>query len=168
VLEDPARPLNPGDVIFVEAGSYDGAQLGGLAASGVLVLGSAGEPAMIHSSLYINSTNNLTLARLTLAGGVRIGQATTTTIVSNDILGDGVTLVGGSAALVSRNNIFSTATGISLVGNTASPVLRSNTIRSGQRGIALTGNNTSGANWSIGLEILLTFLIGKRTLMHST
>ena len=143
VLEDPARPLNPGDVIFVEAGSYDGGQLGGLAASGVLVLGSAGEPATINGSLYVNSSNNLTLTRLTLAGGVRVGQAVTTTIVSNDILGDGVTLAGGSAGLVSRNKIFPNATGIALVGNTTTPVIRANTIRGGQRGIAVIGNNTA-------------------------
>ncbi len=137
VLEDAVRPLNPGDVIFIDAGSYDGALLAGAAANGILVLGSAGEPATINSKLLVNGGSNVTLTRLTLNGGVRIGQTTNTTIVSNYIRGAGVTIVGGSTALVTRNTIAPTGTGVSLGGNAAAPVVRANLIRGGASGIAI-------------------------------
>ena len=144
VLDDAAHPLNPGDVIVIDAGTYGDSAFFTSAANGVLVLGSPHEPAVNNGLLLLSNTANLTFNHLTLASGVVSTADANLTISDSVIQGLGIQLRGGTSAQVVHNIETPGTYGVSLSGSVQNPVIERNTIRAGFGDIQVTGMGASG------------------------
>ncbi len=84
VLTDPLRPLNVGDVILLDAGTYVGTAITGTSPTGVIIIGSSDEPSVIQTPLAISNVDRLTVSRLQAIAGVAITNSTQVTLQEND------------------------------------------------------------------------------------
>ncbi len=144
ILDDGAHPLNPGDVIVIDAGSYNDSAAITASANGVLILGSPNEPAIVNGLISLTITSNVTLDHLTLASGVRVSGGTSSTITGNTVQGMGITLVGSSLAQIVHNIVTVNGAGLTLTGMVQDAVVEHNTVVAGARGIWLNGAGSSG------------------------
>ncbi len=140
VLDDAAHPLNPGDVILVDAGTYRDSAFFTATANGVLVLGSPHEPAVNNGLLLVSNSANLTFDHLTLATGLLSTADTNLTITDNIVQGIGIMLRGGTAAQVVHNLETPGTYGVTLSASVQNPVIEHNTIRAGCGRRARDGN----------------------------
>jgi nitrous oxidase accessory protein NosD len=141
--------MNVGDVILLDAGTYVGTSISGAANTGVIIIGSIDDPAIISSPLTISNVDRLTVSRLTTNTGILVNNATQTTLQENAIRNAGVAISGGNNVQVLNNAFFNASTAVMVSGDTQAPVIASNTIRDGLRGVWLTSGATAQAASSI-------------------
>ena len=152
VLNDPLRPMNVGDVILLDAGTYTGTSISGVANTGVIIIGSSDEPAIISTPLAISNVDRLTVTRLTTNAGITVNNATQTTLQENDLRNAGVAISGGNNVQILNNAFLNASTAVMVSGNAQATVIASNTVRDGLRGVWLTSGATSQAASSITIR----------------
>ncbi len=145
VLNDPLRPLNVGDVILLDAGTYVGTAITGTSPTGVIIIGSSDEPSVIQTPLAISNVDRLTVSRLQTTAGVTVTSSTKVTLQENDLRNAGMAVSGGNSIQVVNNQFLNSSTAVMLSGDTTAAVVASNTIRDGSRGIWLTTGATAQA-----------------------
>jgi len=129
--------LEPGDVIYVQTGSFAGgfSVLGG--DSGVLILGSPFRNTTIQGAVTIDAASNIILQRLTLSGGVTLDNSTDVALVNNDLRGTGLTVNGGAGVHVLHNSFASNITTGLRVSSAAAGHIAHNHIRAAGTGLDL-------------------------------
>ena len=144
VFNDVNNPVAAGDVIEIDAGTYDGFTLNA-AASGVYMLGSPNGPTVIQGPVEIVGAANLTLENIVFQGGLTLDGCTNVTLSNDTFEGAGITIDGGSNNQIVHDSISITAnTGIALTDGAAGTVIEYNQIEGGQQGIAVTGAGVTG------------------------
>ena len=118
-IPDIAGNLAPGDVVYVDAGTYAGFALTS-AANGVLFLGSPNSPTIIDGPVHLVDVSNLILEDISFQGGVTLTDCTDVTL-TGDMIGAGITIVGGSGDQVVHDTIVvaDSGTGLTLTDDAA-------------------------------------------------
>ena len=142
-MSDSSNPVQPGDVVFVDAGTYsDGFNL----TSGdndIVILGSEVDPAIIQGPVTITGASNITLEGLVLDGGVTLTDCTNVTLSDCTIGSGGVLVDGGSGVQIVHSTINTTGTGILITDGAVGTVIEHNQINGGAQGIAV-GSGIAG------------------------
>ena len=144
VLDDAAHPVQPGDVVLVDAGNYPTPTFLGASGNGLLILGSPSEPAVMAGTIAATNTTNLTLDHLNITGGFWSSGGSNLTVIDNTVQGSGLTINGGAAAQIVGNLAIPSGAGITLQGAAVNPSVEHNRITGGRIGIVVTGAGATG------------------------
>ncbi len=142
VFSDASHPVQPGDVIYLDTGSYAGFSLTS-AANGAYLLGSPRAPTVIQGAVNIVGAANLTLENITFQGVVTLTDCSNVTF-SDSTFTAGVVIAGGSNNQIVHDAI--TSGGINLGNDSASAGPTGTIIEHNQitGGIAVTGAGITG------------------------
>ena len=137
-----AYDLNPGDVIYVDTGTYSGTFTVVAQDAGVSIIGAGDRQATIQGLATV-SADNVVLDRLTLAGGVA-DSANGFTLHNSKVAGAGLTLSGGNGAEINENLLTATSTNVLISGAVTQATIEDNQITGGSTGLSITGAGVSG------------------------
>ena len=135
--------LQPGDLIYVDAGTYSNLNLTSTD-NGVLLLGSDNGPTIIEGSVTITGASQIILEDLVIEGGVNLINCTAVTLTGCTIYGNGITVTGGTGNQIVHDVITGSNTGITLTNAALDMVIEYNQILGGSQGIAITGSGVAG------------------------
>ncbi len=145
--------LAPGDVLYVDAGSYGGFTLTSTD-NGVSILGSPNATTFILGPVVLQGVSNLTLENITFNGSVTLIDCANV-ILENDAINAGVTIEGGSIVQANDQIVHDIiiagvgTTGVTVAddqfgGPATGTVIEHNQIEGGAQGIAVIGNGVTG------------------------
>ncbi len=138
VLNDPAHPINPGDVILVDGGTYAGAKLVGASKNGIIIIGATAEPATFELPIQLSNVTGVTLYGLRTKDGIRISGSTNVSVHNNELWEAGIDLVSGNNVRILGNEFFDAKTGVRIVGNNQNSMIVGNRLHAGDTGFWLT------------------------------
>ena len=144
VLSDMVHPLKAGDVILLDNGTYTGAVNLSSVPAGVMILGSQTGSSTIAGPITGTSAAGITLANLSLSGGVTLTGANQVALYADTISGTGISLSGGSAIQIVGDNIVAVSTAITVSGGASGVTIDNDSISSGQQDIAITAGGATG------------------------
>ncbi len=127
-----AVDFGPGDVIYLEAGEYEGFEISADDA-GVTIIGGQFADSVIISPVVVNASSDITLQDVTFTADVIVSYSENIIIAASDFSGAMLTLSNTDSSYV-HNNVFS-GSGIVLNGS--------------QSGIDIYGNVITGADTAI-------------------
>ncbi|HEY6564239.1 MAG TPA: NosD domain-containing protein, partial [Pirellulaceae bacterium] len=133
--------LQPGDVIVIARGSEIGPVTLTAAHSGVFIIGTDEGQSRIDGLLTLDGANNVTIARVDLAGGLSVKQTTDLEVTSSRIGGTGLYLDGTTDTRVVNNEITSLGIGLTLNCN-IDALIQQNQIHGTPAGVRIVSDET--------------------------